>query len=983
MGTPRRVLVSRVLLVLASLLSIVALAATLLAWWRDGTPGSQPALMAPSTPVLLLLLATAHARLVVRPRDAAAVVAVVTAGTLAMVMLAVRLPGTSAALDQARTLFPVSMNVLLGHAMSPVTPVAILLISGALLAACARGLHLRTASGVLAMLATLLGATASIGYLLDAPLGYGPAAPMSAATSVTVSLLGLAVLLSGPADGWPLSQFGPAERDAQGGRRWVGPAALGIVISAAVIGAAGSYLTSRREELRQDATAELTAAADAKRGELALWIRERFGDAQTIVDAQVGADEIRTFLRSDGSAEAAAPLRTWAESLRSSYGYSAVEMYDAEGRVLFRAGAVSSPAPPGALASAIRDGRVVLDDLRPGPSPASRQMIFLAPVRITENGRPDGVVVVALVVDARKDLYPMLARWPFRSSTAETVLAKRDGDAVLYLTDLQLPGSGTGPLHRVPMTPSRLVLARALTGSPGPFEGLDYTDVPVLAVGGPIAATSWLLLVKADLVEVYAPFWREVRFVAAFSVLLLLTVMFGLIGSTRQQLLRELEARLALARERNNSTERLRSALRASLDPFIVLDGRGRILEWNEQAERTFGWTPAGASGQDFTTAMLAPPDDRAYADALADARRGLASTRLATRVNVTARRRDGSTFPAEVAVVPVHLHDELLFSAVVRDVTEQVRAAGEIAAAQGEAQRLLGEAQQARLALLAIIEEQRRTEAALRDSENLLESRVEQRTQQLEAANRELEAFSYSVSHDLRAPLRAIAGYARMLDEDHGAVLDEEGRRRLQVVQREAARMGTLIDDLLRFSRLGRQALAEEPIDMTGLARAVFDELLASYPPDRAVAFRLHDLPGATGDARVIRQVWVNLLGNALKFTTRQPHTTIEVDGAVAGAESTYVVRDNGVGFEMQYADKLFGVFQRLHSTADFEGSGVGLALAQRIIGRHGGRIWAEGRPGEGATFHFTLPASPDRVGLHELDTRHDGPSDDFRGDA
>ena len=236
------------------------------------------------------------------------------------------------------------------------------------------------------------------------------------------------------------------------------------------------------------------------------------------------------------------------------------------------------------------------------------------------------------------------------------------------------------------------------------------------------------------------------------------------------------------------------------------------------------------------------------------------------------------------------------------------------------------------------------------------LEQRVVERTAQLEAANKELEAFSYSVSHDLRAPLRAISGYAGILSEDHAARLDDEGRRVLSVISAEAHRMGLLIDDLLAFSRLGRQPVRRAEVDQEALAKAVFTELVAQAP-ERQIHFSVQPLPPAQGDPALLRQVWVNLLGNAVKYTRRAAEARIEVGSLTTGAEVIYFVKDNGVGFDMRYAAKLFGVFQRLHGEAEFEGTGVGLALSQRIIHRHGGRIWAEAKPGEGATFFFTVP--------------------------
>ncbi len=236
------------------------------------------------------------------------------------------------------------------------------------------------------------------------------------------------------------------------------------------------------------------------------------------------------------------------------------------------------------------------------------------------------------------------------------------------------------------------------------------------------------------------------------------------------------------------------------------------------------------------------------------------------------------------------------------------------------------------------------------------LEQRVADRTAQLESANKELESFSYSVSHDLRSPLRAILGFARLLMDDHGAQLDAEARRKLDVIQDEARRMGLLIDDLLAFSRLGRKSMQMTDIDMMALARANYENL-NGHGTGAPVDFHLAMLPRAKGDRALLGQVWANLLANALKFSGKREHPLIEVSAISNEAEHVYFVRDNGAGFDPRYRAKLFGVFQRLHSSSDFPGTGVGLALVERIVTRHGGRVWADGKPDEGATFYFTLP--------------------------
>ena len=236
------------------------------------------------------------------------------------------------------------------------------------------------------------------------------------------------------------------------------------------------------------------------------------------------------------------------------------------------------------------------------------------------------------------------------------------------------------------------------------------------------------------------------------------------------------------------------------------------------------------------------------------------------------------------------------------------------------------------------------------------LEQRVLERTAQLEATNWELEAFSYSVSHDLRAPLRAINGFTRILLDDYTGKLDSEGQRLFHIIQDNAHKMGQLIDDLLTFSRAGRYDIRPSRIEMTAMAHSIFHEVVLEKEMGK-ISLSVHPLPDAWGDSTLIRQVWSNLLSNAVKFASKNERVNIEVGCRKEELEYVYWVKDNGVGFDMQYSHKLFGVFQRLHKSDEFEGTGVGLALVQRIIHRHGGRVWGEGEVGKGATFYFTVP--------------------------
>jgi signal transduction histidine kinase len=293
-------------------------------------------------------------------------------------------------------------------------------------------------------------------------------------------------------------------------------------------------------------------------------------------------------------------------------------------------------------------------------------------------------------------------------------------------------------------------------------------------------------------------------------------------------------------------------------------------------------------------------------------------------------------------------------YEAAVQKNRELARARDELAQ--------LNEALEAKVAertasLAAENVERKRAEAEIRTLNEELEHRVRDRTAELQSANKELESFSYSVSHDLRAPLRAIDAFSHDLLVDHSAQMAPEGRELLELIVSSGHRMTQIIDDLLRLSRLGRQRLSKQQVNVLQLVRVVLDEL-RSEQEGRNVEVKLDELPGCAADPALLKHVLMNLLSNAFKFTRPKPNAVVEIGASRQNGDIVYFVRDNGAGFDMAFASNLFGPFQRLHSQNDFEGTGVGLSIVQRIIERHGGRIWAEAEVNKGATFYFTLPA-------------------------
>ena len=397
-----------------------------------------------------------------------------------------------------------------------------------------------------------------------------------------------------------------------------------------------------------------------------------------------------------------------------------------------------------------------------------------------------------------------------------------------------------------------------------------------------------------------------------FPIEIMLSPLESAEGMLVTAAIRDISVRKAAEKHLAQMESRYRGLLEAAPDAMVVVNPGGEIVLLNLQAEKQFGYRRDELLGQKVKNIIPEGFAERLIADDLRSAEDALAQ-QIGTGLELTGLRKDGGEFPIEIMLSPLESAEGILVTAAIRDITERKRH----------------------------------------------ERTLQEKNDELQVAVNELDAFSYSVSHDLRAPLRAIDGFSQILLKQYGALLSGEPRKYLQRVRDNTVQMGHLVDDLLRFSRLGRQPLAKQLVPTVTIVEQALREARQQVP-ERSVTVSVGDLPPVWGDAALLKQVFTNLVDNAFKYTRLRDNAVVEISSRKMGHEQVFIVRDNGVGFDMQYADKLFDVFQRLHRAEDFGGTGVGLAIVQRIVQRHGGRVWAEATVDGGATFYFTTEGPP-----------------------
>jgi PAS domain S-box-containing protein len=693
---------------------------------------------------------------------------------------------------------------------------------------------------------------------------------------------------------------------------------LFVLLAAGIVTTGYRYYRKYEKHYHAEVDRQLSIVADLKVSELVQWRKEWMGDASFLFKNAALSALVRRFVETPQDPDAKRLLQTWITKYQTNLGYARVFLMDTQGVMRMSAPEASPIVMPHLgqdAAAGLGSGQIAILDLHRDTPDGPVYMAIMVPIFGEQaSRRPLGLI--ALVIDPASYLYPFIKRWPTPSRTAETLLVRREGNEALFLNELRFQTKPALTL-RAPLDRTTMPAVQAALGREGIMEGIDYRGVPVVAALRTIPDSPWALVARMDVAEAYAPMrehlWQVVIMVGAL-----------LLGAGSCVVLIWWQQRGRFYREfaeMDTSVRRMATVVRDSNDAITIQDFAGRITAWNRGAELMYGYSEAEALLQNIER-LTAP----GKVDEQRDFTRRLVTGEAITAFETQRVAKDGRVLDVWLTVTKLMdaAGTPVGIASTERDITERKRAAEEV-------QRLNAD----------------------------LEQRVVERTAQLEEANKELESFSYTVSHDLHAPLLHVQGYVNMLAREVGGQLSERGRRYMKTIEDASRKMGVLIDDLLAFSRMGRADMSETMVNLDSLVQDTLGDL-EPVTRERNIVWTIPPLPAVQADPAMLKLALTNLLSNAVKFTRQRNPAEIEIgcDG-MEGERVILFVRDNGVGFDPQYAHKLFGVFQRLHRADEFEGTGIGLANVRRTIARQGGRVWAEGGVDRGATFYFTLKPS------------------------
>lgn len=745
-----------------------------------------------------------------------------------------------------------------------------------------------------------------LAYLYGTPLLYNSSfIPPAVLTSMAFMALGIGLLVLAS----PYSWFSRPNIESSTRASYL-MLLVFVLLATGIVIAGFLYYRNHEQDYRAEVARQLSAIADLKVDGIVNWRRERLGDASLFYENHNFSGLVRGYLQRTEDGEAKARLRAWLRHVRDGYKYDRVFLLDALGRERMSEPDDKRLVSRHAIRSAVeamRTRQLIFEDFYRNEYDDRVYLAILVPILDAQGpGRALGSLV--LRIDPEQYLYPFLNRWPTPSETAETLLVRRDGSDALFLNALRFKKDAALNL-RSSLDQKRMSAVQAILGRHGIMEGIDYRGVPVIADTRPVPGTSWMLISRMDLAETFAPMreklWTMVALVGA--LLLGAGAVSGLVW--RQQLAQFYQAQYETTCALQEGEVNLKEAQTMAQLGNWKWDVKTGNVEWSEEVYKIFRLDPKTFTPQIDSILALSPwPEEHArdkelIQKAMASHEKGEYEQRFL--------RPDGSTG---------------YYYSTFRGKYDD---SGELIAIVGTVQDIT--------------------------ERKLLELKLGSLIADLQRSNKELEQFAYVASHDLQEPLRMVASYTQLLADRYEKQLDDKARLFIHYAVDGARRMQLLINDLLAYSRVGTKGRPMAQVDMHASLGEAIKNLKMNIHETQAIVTN-DELPELRADGTQMVQLFQNLISNSLKFHGEQL-PRVHISAKDEGTAWLFSVKDNGIGIEPQYADKVFVIFQRLHTKEEYSGSGIGLAICKKIVERHGGRIWFESEPGNGTTFYFTIP--------------------------